>query len=219
MAKAEKNWIPYNNAPLRVGEVLIPQMVDNREYAIAIGAKPENLRTWTKGGVRFTVMFVPVPADQETICKQVFDAAVNEFLDEKLGPNRRSRCMVPQTDGTCKPCPKVKNGNHEPCAICLHRSEYEREDRSIVSLDELSEDGFHPTTAVPSAESVSMEKFLLNDLLEYLSNIDPVLAEITSLGFNGFCKSEIIQQLPLKHTQAYSLCKKAEELTCKFLQR
>ena len=45
MAKIEKNWISYNNAPLREGEVLVPQLVDDREYAIAIGAKPENLRT------------------------------------------------------------------------------------------------------------------------------------------------------------------------------
>ena len=97
-----KNWISYNGEPLREGEVLVPQLVDDRDYAIAIGAKPENLRTWTKGGVSYTVMFVPVTADQETISQQAFDAAVNEFLDEKLGPNRHSRCLIPQPDGTKK---------------------------------------------------------------------------------------------------------------------
>ena len=33
-----------------------------------------------------------------------FDAAVNELLDEMLGPNRHSRCLVPQPDGTKKVC-------------------------------------------------------------------------------------------------------------------
>ena len=46
--KAQKNhdnpWKSYNNEPLREGEVLVPQLVDDRNYAIAIGAKPENLR-------------------------------------------------------------------------------------------------------------------------------------------------------------------------------
>ena len=51
----------FNNEPLHEGEVLVPQLVDDRDYAIAIGAKPENLRTGSKGGVTYTVMFVPRP--------------------------------------------------------------------------------------------------------------------------------------------------------------
>ena len=112
---------PFNNAPLRDGEVLVPQLVNDRDYAIAIGAKPENFRTWSKGGVQYTVMFVPVPSEQEKNCQQAFDEAVNQYLDEKIGPNRHSRCMVPQPDGTYKPCPKIKNSNHVPCGSCQHR--------------------------------------------------------------------------------------------------
>lgn len=221
--KAQKNndkkWQSYNSEPLHEGEVLVPQFVDDREYAIAIGAKPENLRTWTKGGISYTVIFVPVPAEQEKTCQQAFDEAVNQYLDEKIGPNRHSRCMVPQPDGTKKPCPKINNSNHGPCASCPHKDEYEREDRSTISIETMNEENFHPMEAEPSAESIAMEKFLFNDLKEYLTNINPVLGDLVSLGFQGFDRKEVIQQLPVKSSQAYELYRKAEKLTREFLRR
>lgn len=209
----------FNGVPLREGEVLVPQLVDDREYAIAIGAKPENLRTWTKGGVSYTVMFVPVPADQEKISQQVFDAAVNELLDEKIGPNRHSRCLVPQPDGTKKPCPKIKDGNHGPCATCPHKDEYEREDRSMVSLEELDEENFHPMEAAPSAETEALEEVIFDDLIAYLKDINPALADVVTLGFKGFDKKDVVRQLPVKSSQAYDLYAKAERLTREFLRK
>lgn len=213
----EKNWISYNGEPVAEGETLVPQLVDDRQYAIDIGAKPENLRTWTKGGISYEVMFVPVPADQEKISQQAFDAAVNELLDEKLGPNRHSRCLIPQSDGTRKVCPKVKNGNHAPCATCPHKGEYEREDRSMVSIETLDEDEFHPMEAAPSAESEGLMKLMFNDLKEYLHEISPALEDVVTLGFQGFDKSEVVQRLPVKKSQAYSTYDKAEQLTRDFL--
>lgn len=210
---------PYNNEPLREGEVLVPQLVDDREYAIAIGAKPENLRTWTKGGVSYTVMFVPVPADQEKISQQAFDAAVDELLDEKIGPNRHSRCLVPQPDGTRKLCPKIKDGNHGPCATCPHKDEYEREDQSMVSLAELDEENFHPMEAAPSAESEALVEIIFDDLVTYLKDINPALADVVTLGFRGFDKKGIVRQLPVKSSQAYDMYSKAERLTREFLRK
>ena len=208
-----------NNEPLREGEVLVPQFVDDREYAIAIGAKPENLRTWSKGGVSCTVMFVPVPAEQEKLCQQAFDEAVNQYLDEKTGPNRHSRCMVPQPDGTKKACPKIKNGNHAPCASCPHKGEYDREDRSTVSIETLEEENFHPMEAAPSAESESLEKLMFEDLVEYLKSISPILAETVTLGFQGFDKKDVVGQLPVKSSQAYDVYRKAEKLAREFLRK
>jgi hypothetical protein len=219
--KAQKNLDnsrkSYNGEPLREGEVLVPQLVDDRDYAIAIGAKPENLRTWTKGGVSYTVMFVPVPAEQETISQQTFDAAVNELLDEKLGPNRHSRCLIPQPDGTKKVCPKVKDGNHAPCATCPHKGEYEREDKSMVSIETLNEDDYHPMQAAPSAETEALEKAIFEDLVEYLKTINSDLADVVTLGFQGFDKKDVVKQLPVKSSQAYGLYAKAEKLTREFL--
>ena len=213
------NRIPFNGKPLREGEVLVPQLVDDREYAIAIGAKPENLRTWSKGGVSYTVMFVPVPADQEKISQQFFDAAVNEMLDEKLGPNRHSRCLIPQPDGSVKVCPKVKDGNHAPCSQCPHKGEYEREDKSNVSLNELDEENFHPMEAAPSAEAEALEEIIFDDLVAYLKNINPTLADVITLGFQGFDRKDVIRQLPVKSSQAYDLYAKAERLSREFLSK
>jgi hypothetical protein len=126
-------------------------MMVTREFAIGQGADPANLRTWTKSGVQFLVMFTPVPANREQICQQNFDKAVNQMLDERIGPNRHSRCMIPQPDGTEKPCPKVKDGNHAPCATCPHKGEYKKEDRSTVSYEELDDENYAPMECAPSA--------------------------------------------------------------------
>ncbi|MBQ8094420.1 MAG: hypothetical protein IJ242_12735 [Clostridia bacterium] len=207
----------FNGEPIRAGEVLVPQFVDDKAYAISLGAKPENLRTWSKGGVQYMVMFVPVPVNQEKICQQAFDAAVNDYLDEKLGPNRYSRCLIPQPDGTKKVCPKIKNGNHAPCATCPHRGEYEREDRSMASIEMLNEEEYHPMEAAPSAESESLMKLMFNDLKDYLHDISPALEDVVTLGFEGFDRNEVVQHLPVKKSQAYTTYDKAEKLTREFL--
>lgn len=209
---------PYNNEPLRDGEVLVPQLVDDREYAIALGAKPENFRRWTKGGVSFTVMFVPVPAEQEVLCRQAFNAAVNELLDDKLGPNRFSRCLIPQPDGSRKLCPKMQDGHYRRCATCPHRGEYEREDRSLLSIEAMEEEHFHPMNALPSAETEALEEVLFDDLVDYLKDIHPALAEVVTLGFEGFERKEIVKRLPVQSSQAYDLYAKARKLTREFLR-
>ena len=208
---------PYNDKPLREGEVLVPQMVTDRWYAISIGGNPRNFRTWTLAGIRYTVMFVPVSKDKEAISMKAFTEALNELLDERLGPNRRSRCLIPQPDGSVKGCPKVNGNNHAPCSICPHRGEYEREDRSVVSLDELAEEDFTPMECVPSAESLAMGGFLLGDLLQYLESINPIMADIVSMGYDGLEKKEIVQRLGVKSSRGYELCAKAEKLVREFL--
>ena len=115
------NWKSYNGEPLQEGETLVPYLVDDLEYAVILGLIPNHMRIWTKAGIQFNVMFVPVPEEQAEIFRKEFNSSVNELLDQKLGRNRFSRCLVPQPDGSRKPCPKLKNGNHPPCATCPHR--------------------------------------------------------------------------------------------------
>ena len=210
---------PYNDKPLRDGEVLVPQMVTDRWYAISIGGNPKNFKTWSMAGIRYTVMFVPVRADEVAVSMKAFTEALNELLDERLGPNRHSRCLIPQPDGSVKVCPKVSGNNHASCSMCPHRGEYEREDRSFVSLDELAEEEFNPMECVPSAESLAMDVLTLDDLLKHLRSINPVYAEIVSLGHEGFEKKEILRRLGVKSSQAYELYNKAKILTREFLRR
>ena len=210
---------PYNDMPLREGEALVPQMVTDRWYAISIGGNPRNFRTWTMAGVRYTVLFVPVKTDEVAVSMKAFAWQLNELLDEKLGPNRHSRCLIPQPDGSVKVCPKVNGNNHAPCSMCPHRGEYEREDRSVVSLDELAEEDFSPMECVPSAESVAMDVLTLDALLKHLRSINPIMEQIVSMAHYGLKKKEIVRRLGVKSSQAYALYAKTEIIVRKFLLR
>ncbi len=210
---------PFNDMPLREGEALVPQMVTDRWYAISIGGNPKNFKTWSMAGIRYTVMFVPVKTDEVAVSMKAFTEALNELLDERLGPNRHSRCLIPQPDGSVKVCPKVNGSNHVPCSMCSHRGEYEREDRSIVSLDELAEDDYTPMECVPSAESLAMDGLLLKDLIKEVRRKKPILADIVSMGYDGLTKKEIVQRLGMKSSQAYELYAQAEKLVRAFLRR
>ena len=204
-------YVPYNGEPLKEGEVLVPQLVD-RNYARSIGAK--GLRTWCRGGVYYTIMFIPVPAEQEQLAWQTFNADVNDLLNERLGPNRYARCLIPQTDGTSKACPKVCGDNHPPCAECPYKGLYEREDRTVLSLEQLEEFDFAPMENTPSAEDCAMLDILLEDLLKNLDSMNPAYGQIVRMGYQGYQTKEIIQALPLKKSQAYRTvadCRKAVE--------
>ncbi len=202
---------PYNGQPLQEGEVLVPQFI-TREYADLIEAK--GVRTWYKCGIPYLVMFVPVPADQTEIALKAFNADLNTYLDEQLGPNRHSRCLIRQPDGSTKICPKEINGQYNTCRDCPLRGQLEKENLNPVSLDALNEEDFHPMDAVPSAEDYAMLRFLLEDLLNNFSDKCPRYAEIIQLGFSGLGKKEILEYMPMKKSQtykAYNDCRKATE--------
>ena len=216
MAKNDKSkWKSYNDQPLKTDEVLIPQMVDE-DYARGIGANMANLRTWKKCGVSFLVMFVPVKKELEKQMMSTFNARVNELLDEKIGPNRHSRCMIPQPDGSKKVCPKKQGDNHPDCEHCPHRNEYERQDRSNASLNYLDEFEY-AAGSVLSASDEFMVRELLKELLEELEDRNPQLAKIVTLGYAGYEKKEVLSMLGVKQSQAYNLWNEAERLTKEFL--
>lgn len=203
----QNDRIPYNGEPLQEGYVLVPQMI-NSEYAELIDAI--GVRTWYRCGVPYQVMFVPVPIDQAGLALKTLNNNVNDHLDEKLGPNRYSRCMIRHPDGSIKPCPKEVNGKYNPCGLCPNRGKLDKENRSTVSLETLDEDEFHPMDAASSAEECALLGFILDDLLKDL----PQFAEIIRLGYQGLSRKEIIAQLPVKKSQAYQLfneCKKQVE--------
>ena len=213
--ESKKNWKPYNDQPLEADETLVPQMV-TEDYARSLGANMGNLRTWHKGGVSYTVMFVPVKKSKEAVAMETFNTVVNEYLDEKLGPNRFSRCLVPQPNGTKKPCPKKNGDNHECCAECPHRNEYEKEDKSVVYLSRLDE--FEMAAgSTPSAEDEVMVNTLLKELLEELNTRNPKLAKVVMLGYAGYEKKEILGMLDVKQSMAYNLYNEAKRLTEAFL--
>lgn len=215
MAIKVNNWKSYNDVPLQAGEVLVPQLV-SKEYAAGLGANMANLRTWEKSGISYLVMFIPVPKDQEKQAWSIFNAEVNELLDEKLGPNRFSRCMVPQPDGSKKPCPKKKGNNHESCANCPFRNIYEKEDRATVSLNELAEMNYAAGAESHIDDDYKVE-MLLEDLINKLEQKNPKLARIVNLSFIGYDKDEIFEDTGVKKSQGYDLWNEAERLAKEFL--
>ena len=56
-----------------------------------------------------------------------------------------------------------------------------------------------------------------DDLVAYLKTINSDLADVVTLGFQGFDKKDVVKQLPVKSSQAYDLYAKAEKLTREFL--
>lgn len=216
MTKKDKcNWKSYNDRPLKADEVLVPQLVDE-DYARKLGANMANLRTWKKCGVSFIVMFVPVKKGKVKQMTSVFNAHVNELLDEKLSPNRHSRCLIPQPDGSKKVCPKKSGENHPNCEHCPHRGEYERQDKSVVSLNFLADFDYAAGSA-PSASDEFLVRELLRELLSELEKRSPQLAKIVTLGYAGFEKKEILSMLGVRQSQAYNLWNEAEHFTKKFL--
>ena len=116
MANTGNSRKPCNNEPLCEGETLVPMLTD-RETAKDCGADPANIRTWTTGGIRYQVMFIPVPEEQAEIALQTVWADVNDLLNEKIGPNRYARCLIPREDGSVKACPK----NGMKCTGCPYK--------------------------------------------------------------------------------------------------
>jgi hypothetical protein len=211
----QKNWKSFNDRSLRAGEVLVPQLVDE-DYARSLGANMANLRTWEKAGFQYLVMFVPVPESMEKQAWSVFNSEVNDLLNERLGPNRFSRCMIPQPDGSVKRCPKKSGDNHESCSCCPLRGRLEKEDRGMVYWSQLDETEF-AAGAESHADDTYKEEFLLAELISELERLNPKLARIVTLSYAGYEKNEIFKMIGVKKSQGYDLFKEAERLAKEFL--
>ena len=89
----------------------------------------------------------------------------------------------------------------------------------MASIETLNEDEYHPMQAAPSAETEALEKAIFDDLVTYLKAINSDLADVVTLGFQGFDKKDVVKQLPVKSSQAYDLYAKAGKLTREFLRK
>ena len=152
-------------------------------------------------------MFVLVPEEQAEIAWQTFWAEVNDLLNEKIGPNRYARCRIPREDGSTGICPK----DGRKCTGCPYKGQYEREDRTPLSIEQMMEDEYHLLPATPSAEDEAMEMLLLDELLATLVHRKPLYGEIVRMGLQGLKKKEIIVRLPIRKSQAYRLISECEK--------
>ena len=166
----------YDNRTVKTGEVLVPMVVSD-DLIDLYEMDRHNIRTWLKAGRKFMVAFYPVLAKDERIAMSQFNTQVNELLGER----RDARCLIPQPDGTKKLCPKKNGDNRCSCIDCPHKGKYEKEDKSVVSLDELYE-----TFDMEASEESTIEESLiladsLNTLLQRLEEKEPRYAKIIKL--------------------------------------
>ena len=141
----------YNNEPLKDNEVLVlvPFFEEDR---INI-TNPDSIVTVQTAGGPVVAVLKAVPKEFASIARSQFNSYAR---DEK--PVFYGRCLIPQPDGSKKPCPKKNGNNHPDCAHCPHRNEYEREMPRFVSIDELEDEyGYCPVSS-PSPEEIYMKE-------------------------------------------------------------
>ncbi len=203
---------PYDDRELKPGEVLVPMMAFH-DRVKTMDVNPDNIRTWHDAGRAYKVMFYPVPKEAEKLALQQFDSELNEYL----GYRRDARCLIPQEDGTYKVCPKKNGDNRCACKDCPHRGEYDREDKTIVSLDELRDKHNYEPATSRSAESEAMFPILLKEFIEELQDKNPQLKETVTMRMNDVELNAMFDALNVKKSQGYNLVDMAKKELRKFL--
>ena len=197
----------YDNRTVREDEVLVPMVVTD-DLINLYEMDRHNIRTWQMGGRTFMVAFYPVPAAEEKIAMSQYYTQVNELLGER----RDARCLIPQPDGTFKVCPKKNGDNRCSCTNCPDKTEYEREDKALASLDKLYESYDYEVGEVSSFEETLILADSLNTLLQHLEEKEPRYAKIIKLIIADYTPGEIIDIIKLNKSRGYQEIKNAQKL-------
>lgn len=196
MSKDERQ--AYNGLPLKEGEVLVPTLADDN-FIRTNEVSGDKLRSWRMAGVDYTVAFYPVAADAVKHAMSQYHSQVNDLLDRKLGPNRDARCLIPQEDGSFVVCPKKRGDNRCACKDCPYHGVYEREDKGIVSLDEIHDDYELDVPASNNTEAEALLPIILDDLMSELKEKNPRIYTVLSLLKEGKDKKDVLKSIKEKY--------------------
>ena len=202
----------YDDREVKPGEVLVPMMAFPDRLEI-MDVNPANIRTWHNAGRDYEVIFYPVPVAYRQTAMQQFASELNEFL----GENRDARCLIPQEDGSVRVCPKKNGDNRCACADCPHNGEYEREDKTIDSLDALMDEFGYEPAPTPSAEEEFMLGELFEELMKELHDKYPREEKIVTMFLDDADKKAIIDALKLGQSQGYNVIAKTVELVTRLV--
>ncbi len=144
-----------------------------RENAIWMGIDPELVRPIRIGNRKTTGIFVPATEEQ-------YRAYMQDVWREEQQNVRHSRCIVKGLRGGTRRCTA-------DCSQCPHKRE-----GAALSLDQLLEDTGN-TVAMPSPDTsnTALTKILLERLLDSLNQLDPELAQVFKLLYDGKSQREI----------------------------
>jgi len=168
-------------------------MLPYDELDIKLNCKnPDSIVSVSVGGRYVRGVKKAVPAEWVAEGKKQF----NIWSREQFPAPTEGRCMIPQPDGTQKPCPRKKGNNRCECSKCPHHGEYEREVLAPLSLDQMIDEyGYDPITGddspedqhistVNAAEGLSAANAFLNRLTE-ISPKHGLAAKLMARGIKG----------------------------------
>ena len=149
---SERNDRDYDGRVLSEGEVLVPFPFNELDAANVVN--PGSIRVYSIAGHYFKAVMKAVPVEYAKIASESF----NTWVNDQLPARRDGRCLVPQPDGGYKECPKKRGGNRCSCAECPHRGEYEKANKSNVSIDALNDEFDFVIGTTTSAEELYTEE-------------------------------------------------------------
>lgn len=193
------NRSPYNDIPLKEGEVLVPitmgetkpgqtrkeVLAMQREAFIYHGANPHNLETWHYGRLSILVGFAPVPAEK-------FEQGMEAFNFE--------------VDGVLHPFAR------QASEVSLEGMQEQQEKEGRTAYD---------PTGSTEEEKKRLFFVALNDLFQYYQDQgEPEKAECIKMFAAGYTKGEIAQKIKsnLQKSSAYSFVRKTRKEGLKLMK-
>lgn len=141
----------YNGEPLKDGEVLV--LMPFNEADLPNITNPRSIITVHAGGRYVKAVLKAVPVEFESEAKKQFNAWAKNDLPLFIG-----RCLIPQPDGSTKPCQRKNGDNRCKCTECPHHGEYNREQSKFVSLNRLSDDFDYALVSSSSPEQECIDR-------------------------------------------------------------
>lgn len=181
----------YTGRPLNADEVLVLMPYDAMDVETNCKRR-DNIVTVHVGGRSVKGVWKAVPSEWADEAKAQF----NIWARDQYAAPIEGRCLIPQDDGTEKPCPRKNGNNRCCCAQCPHRGEYDREIIAPLSIDHMRDEyNYDPASGDLSPEDrffATEEEFegidRANTFFERVKEISPKHAlalKLMSLGIRG----------------------------------
>lgn len=159
---------------------LIPMEI-SREEAIAMGLDPTEIRPIKIGSRLVDGMLIPAASEEQ------YRSIIRDIWKEEQRVTRSRKCSVSNGRGGLKRC----EGN---CSECEHMKT-----GSALSLDDLKdENGMEVSEPAFDACSTVLTAVMFQDLMDKLHELDPELADIFGLLYDGESQRSIAKIIGAK---------------------
>lgn len=200
--------VNYNGEPLKADEVLVFMPYDEVDVRENV-TNWENVMTITKAGRKVKTVRKAVPQEYAAAAKAQF----NCWQREQLPTTKKGRCLIPQSDGTYKECPKKRGNNRVSCYECPKRGMYERKDNTPISIDE-QRDKHNWSLAIShgadarvlAEEELEQARRRFVDMIEAVMEKSPKHGLAIILMGMGYKGAEFAERMHLKHDAASRIC-------------